>query len=56
MWPGGVVMLKMVFGFLIIGWMAVFGLRFGLGVVPLLLVIAAIVMLINLTMHRKAAS
>lgn len=48
-------MLKMIFGLLIMGWMVVFGLRFGVGVVPLLLVVAAIVLLINFTMHRKAA-
>lgn len=45
----------MIFGLLIIGWMVAFGLRFGVGVVPLLLVVAAIVLLINFTMHRKAA-
>lgn len=47
-------MLKMIFGLLIMGWMIASGLRFGVGVVPLLLVIAAIVLLINFTVHRMA--
>lgn len=47
-------MLKMIFRLLIMGWMIALGLRFGVGVVPLLLVIAAIVLLINFTVHRKA--
>lgn len=49
-------MLKMIFGLLMMGWMVVFGFRFGVGVVPLLLVIAAIVLLINFTVHRKAVN
>lgn len=38
------------------GWMIALALRFGVGVVPLLLVIAAIVLLINFTVHRTAVN
>ena len=47
-------MLKMFFVALMIVWLVGFGLRFGLGVIPLLLVIAVIVLLINLAMHRRS--
>ena len=47
-------MLKMLFGVLIIVWMVVFGLRFGLGVIPLLLLIAVIVLLIDRATHRRS--
>lgn len=47
-------MLKTLFGVLIVVWMIVFGLRYGLGVAPLLLVIAIIVVLIHLAIHHRA--
>ena len=47
-------MLKTFFGILIVIWMMGFGLRYGLSVIPLLLVIALIVVLINLAIHRRA--
>lgn len=47
-------MLRMLFGILVIVWLVGFGLRFGMGVIPLLLVIAVIVLLINLAIHRRS--
>lgn len=47
-------MLKTLFGILIVVWMAGFALRYGLGVVPLLLVVALIVALIHFAIHRRA--
>ncbi len=47
-------MLKTFFGILIVIWMMVCGLRYGLRVIPLLLVIGLIVVLINLAIHRSA--
>ena len=47
-------MLKTFFGILIVIWMMGFGFRYGLRVIPLLLVIALIVALINLAIHRRA--
>ena len=46
-------MLKMLFGILIVVWMTGFGLRYGLRIVPLLLIVALIVLLINLAIHRR---
>lgn len=47
-------MLKTLFGILIVVWMIGFGLRYGLHIVPLLLMVALIVLLINLALHRRA--
>lgn len=47
-------MLKTLFGILIVVWMVGFALRYGLGVFPLLLVVALIVVLIHLAVHRRA--
>ena len=47
-------MLKMLFEALVIVWLVGFGLRFGMGVIPLLLVIAVIVLLINLALHHRS--
>ena len=47
-------MLKTLFGVLIIVWMMDFALRYGLRVMPLLLVIGLIVVLVHLAVHRKA--
>jgi Family of unknown function (DUF5670) len=46
-------MLKTLFGVLIVVWMVGFALRYGLRVVPLLLVVALIVVMINRAIHRK---
>jgi hypothetical protein len=47
-------MLKTLLGVLIVLWMIGFGLRYGLHVFPLLLVVALIVVLIHLAVHRRA--
>lgn len=46
-------MLKTLFGILIVVWMAGFGLRYGLRIAPLLLIVALMVLLINLAVHRR---
>lgn len=47
-------MLKTLFGILIVVWMIGFGLRYGLRIAPLLVIVALIVVLINLAIHRRA--
>lgn len=47
-------MLKTLFGILIVVWMIGFGLRYGLRIAPLFLIVALIVLLINLAIHRRA--
>lgn len=47
-------MLKTLFGILIVVWMISFGLRYGLHILPLLLMVALIVLLINLAIHRRS--
>ncbi len=47
-------MLKTLFVALIVVWMMGFALRYGLRVMPLLLVVAVIAMLIKLAIHRRA--
>jgi ABC-type uncharacterized transport system permease subunit len=47
-------MLKTLFGVVIVFWMMGFVLRYGLPTVPLLLIVALIVLLINLAIHRRS--
>ena len=47
-------MLKTLFGVVIVVWMMGFVLRYGLPTIPLLLIVALIVLLINMAIYRRS--